>query len=69
MSLNKKILTMTCSNCVKEHKTLAWFGMTGMTEAFFCRKCWSRLFNNLTKQEKGEWYFYAKNNASKTTRD
>ena len=57
---------MTCSNCVKEHKTLAWFGMTGMTEAFFCRKCWSRLFNNLTKQEKGEWYFYAKKHITKT---
>ena len=60
---------MTCSSCVKEYDSIAWFGMTKLTEALFCRKCWMRLFNNLTNKQKGEWNFYAKNNTTKTTRD
>jgi len=54
-----KPIAMTCSRCIKEHKTLAWYHGTGMyNNSMLCRLCFKTVFNSLTESQKLEWSFY-----------
>jgi|10_taG_2_1085330.scaffolds.fasta_scaffold131626_3 hypothetical protein len=67
-----KKLAFICMKCfTKTADKLAWFVSKNSiwNESLLCRICFNGAFNKLNNNEKGEWYFYAKNNASKTTRD
>lgn len=65
----KKLLTMTCAKCLKEHDTLAWFQSTSSmyNDSALCRKCFKEQFNKLSETEKGQWGFYDTNNLKKST--
>jgi late competence protein required for DNA uptake (superfamily II DNA/RNA helicase) len=52
-------IAMTCSRCIREHNTLAWYYGVGLyNNSLLCRDCFKFVFNNLTEQQKLEWGFY-----------
>jgi late competence protein required for DNA uptake (superfamily II DNA/RNA helicase) len=52
-------IAMTCSRCIQEHKTLAWYYGIGLyNNSLLCRDCFKFVFNNLTEEQKLEWGFY-----------
>ena len=60
MSLIKK-LTMYCARCQTEHEKLGYFNSESNSlwdNYFLCSQCFKKAFNQLTKKQKGEWWFY-----------
>ena len=52
-------IAMTCSRCIREHKTLAWYYGVGLYNNYLlCRDCFKFFFNNLKEEQKLEWGFY-----------